>query len=801
MATATIVCRVAALVLISAIGTCRADAIDPSRGVRPFAVRDVELLESPFLSSMRVNRTHLLKHDPDRLLAPFLDEAGLKPRAPGYGNWEGTGLGGHTGGHYLSALAYTAAALDDATCRERLEYMVSELARCQAAHGDGYIGGVPNSRELWEQVRLGDIRASGFALNDRWVPFYNLHKTYAGLRDAYLVAGVTEAKPLLVGLSDWCLDLLSGLSDEQVQAILACEHGGMNEVLADTAAITDDDRYLLAAERFSHEALLEPLSAGRDELDGWHANTQVPKVIGFQRIAALGGPARYHTAAEFFWRTVVENRTIAIGGNSVAEHFPSARRSIDFVTDRQGPETCNTYNMLRLTKQLFEQSPEARYIDYYERALYNHILSSHHPEHGGYVYFTSARPRHYRVYSQAEQCFWCCVGSGMENHTRYGEFIYAHDDESLYVNLFIPSRLDWAAKGLKLTQTTQYPDEPISKIELSLKQPQRFALRVRRPGWARGSGWQLVINGESADVGTPPQSYAVIDRTWQDGDRVEVRLPMSVGVEPLPHLDHYVALTYGPVVLAAATGAEDLDGLVAGDARMDHVASGPLLPLNEAPMLVCRSDEIASLVDRLPAEGLAFRFTGGVQPERYGSLRLVPFHRVHDTRYQIYWRQARPEEYADLLAAAEAAEQARIELDRITIDHVAPGEQQPESEHHFRGEGTSTGVWRDRRFRHADGWFSYDLNTNEQRDLTLRLTYFGSDRRDFDILINGELLAEVHLAAPQPGEFFDRDYPLSEEHVAAAQDASLTVTFRAKPGSMAGGIFDVRLLRKTEQAE
>jgi hypothetical protein len=289
--------------------------------------------------------------------------------------------------------------------------MVSELARCQQTSGDGYIGGVPGSRAFWKEVAGGRIEA----FRGKWVPWYNLHKTFAGLRDAWLVAGNKQAREVLLQLGDWCDRIVAGLSDQQMQRMLDTEHGGMNEVLADLYAISGDQKYLKLARRFCHEAVLGPLMDHQDRLTSLHANTQIPKVTGIERIAALAGDEKADSGARFFWETVTSRRTVVFGGNSVSEHFNTPTSFHVMLEHREGPETCNTYNMLRLTEQLFLSKPEATYADYYERALYNHILASINPTTPGYVYFTPIRPAHYRVYSQPELCFWCCVGTGMEN--------------------------------------------------------------------------------------------------------------------------------------------------------------------------------------------------------------------------------------------------------------------------------------------------------------------------------------------------------------------------------------------------
>src|SRR5476651_2393126 len=438
----------------TAIGSFTA-ALGQQSKMQPFKLNQVQLLQSPFLSAEQTDLTYMLKLEPDRLLAPFLREAGLKPKAQSYGNWESTGLDGHTAGHYLTALAQMYAAEGSAECKKRLDYMVSELGRCQDNNKNGYVGGVPGGMHMWALVKTGDFSE----FNRKWVPWYNLHKLFAGLRDCYLLAGSEQAKNEFLRLADWTNDETSGLSDKQMQSMLNMEHGGMDEVLADAYALTGDKKYLALAERFCHKQILDPLEHHIDNLTGLHANTQIPKVIGFERIAELSNDNKNASAASFFWQTVVNNRTISIGGNSVKEHFNPAGNFESMVESEQGPETCNSNNMLKLSKMLFLDEGKPEYIDFYERLLYNHILSSQHPVTGGFVYFTPIHPQHYRVYSTADESFWCCVGTGLENHGKYGELIYSRKNNNIYVNLFIPSVLQWKQNGIKLTQQNKFPEE------------------------------------------------------------------------------------------------------------------------------------------------------------------------------------------------------------------------------------------------------------------------------------------------------------------------------------------------------
>ena len=790
-------------------------SLTPARGAAPapaggptalFPLSAVRLLDGPFRHAQQLNEAYVLQHDVDRLLAPYRREAGLPPRAPAYPNWESSGLDGHTAGHYLTALAQGVATSGHAEMKRRLDYFVAELAECQAANGNGYVGPIPGSAALWAEVAAGQLRVEPFSVNGKWVPWYNLHKLYAGLRDAWLLTGQEQAREVLVGLSDWCAELTANLSDAQMQELLRAEHGGMNEVLADVAAITGDSKYLTLAKRFSHRALLEPLRQREDRLTGLHANTQIPKAIGFARVAELDqGPATagWVDAARFFWSTVVERRSVAFGGNSVREHFNAPDDFASLLESREGPETCNTYNMLRLSEQLFRLQPEARYADYYERALFNHILSSQHPEHGGFVYFTPIRPQHYRVYSQPEQCFWCCVGSGMENHGKYGQFAYAHRGRDLFVNLYLPSELVWPGEGLVVRQETRFPEEPRSQLVLKLDQPRRFTIYLRHPEWVRADEWSVQVNGEAwpAAATSAPASYFALEREWRDGDRIDVELPLHPRLEWLPDGSDYAAVLYGPIVLAAKTAPADPEGLIAGDGRMAHIAPGPYRPLESAPMLVGARETLASQVRLMPGEDspLTFSVDSALRPESARGLRLVPFSQVHDARYMLYWRTVSAEDYDQVVQQLRRTEQVQQELLARTLDSVAPGEQQPEVEHRYAGEDSNTGVTLGRHWRDAGRWFEYELQTEPGVPVALILTYAAWERdRAFDLEVNGRAVAAVKLDGRQPDRFIDVTYPIPDDLAASPDGGVLRVRFVARDGRRTGSVYGVRLVRRLE---
>lgn len=785
-----------ALMLSSATGTvCAQDRLYADE----FPLGDVTLLDGPLKKARDLNINTLLKYDCDRLLAPYLKEAGLTPKGKSYPNWDG--LDGHVGGHYLTAMAINAAT-GDKECQKRMEYFISELQACADANaknhpewGKGYVGGVPGSDRIWGNFKKGNFGPYYGA----WVPFYNIHKMYAGLRDAWVYCGNEQAKQLFLGFCDWAIDLTAGLTDAQVERALDTEHGGMNEVLADAYAITGQQKYLDVARRFSHRRLLNPLMQRRDILDNMHANTQVPKVIGFERIAELGGDEAYHTAGAYFWDIVTGERTLAFGGNSRREHFPSKEACQDFVQDIDGPESCNTNNMMKLTEDLHRRNPEARFADYYEVAMFNHILSTQHPEHGGYVYFTSARPRHYRNYSAPNEAMWCCVGTGMENHGKYGQFVYTHHANALYVNLFVASELNWKEKGLKLRQETQFPYAETSRITITqspnTKQP--IPIMVRYPGWVKPGQFSVKVNGKPVSIVTGPASYVTIDRQWKKGDVVDIQFPMHNSVKYLPNMPQYIALMHGPIMLAMKTGTEDLAMLIADDSRFGQLAVGKKLPIDQAPILVNKDVEsIANQLQPIAGKPLHFNLTTKMVNEIRNE--LMPFFELHDSRYMMYWLALSEDSYKDYLTNLAKQEQERQALEARTTDKVQPGEQQPESDHFMETDNSTVGNTNDVFFRDArDGhYFSYLMQTGGKTDLSLRLKYWGVGdwkNPEFDIFVDDALVTTVNLVGKyRTSQFKFEEYPIPAELLKGKKQ--IRVKFVAKPHKQVGEIYEVRLI-------
>lgn len=760
-------------------------------------LQHVRLLPSPFQAAQETNLQYLLALQPDRLLAPYRLQAGLESPTPGYGNWEEDGLDGHIGGHYLSALAMMYTSTGDEQIKQRLDYMLTALEEVQAANGDGYIGGVPDSHSLWNEIRAGNIEADLFILNDKWVPWYNLDKVFSGLRDVYVHTGDEKALRLLTGLGEWALELVSDLTDAQIQAMLVSEHGALNAVFADLYDFTSDPAYLRLAQQFSHQQILQPLAQRQDNLDGLHANTQIPKALGFERIYSLSGEQNYGDAAEYFWHTVTSSRTVSIGGNSVREHFHPKDDFFPIIEDVEGPETCNSYNMLKLSKLLYQRSADTRYIQYYERTLYNHILSSQHPDHGGLVYFTPMRPNHYRVYSAVEDGMWCCVGSGIENHSKYGLMIYAHQADTLYINLFIPSELAWEEQGIHVTMETHFPDD--DSVHLTFNSATQKTIKIRYPDWVEEGQLSMAINGESLTINANPGEYIEITRDWQENDQLSWHMPMQLSLEQLPDGSDYYSVLYGPVVLGAKTApsvAEQLS-FVADNSRMGHIASGPQCALENAPMFVADDLDFLDKIQRLPGSPLTFKVVDEelIQPAFVQPTYLIPFFRIHDARYTLYWPYSPADNVSEFRETQLRQSQSDQQLRQATIDSVTPGEQQPEADHYFQGEHTRAGVNNGHHWRDARGWFSYRLSNPNKEANVLRITYWGTDTgRQFDVLVNDTRLASEHLRGEHGPALFSREYVLPEH---LRNSDVLIVRFQANPGSIAGGVYGVDLLRES----
>ncbi len=795
-----------------------------------FDLSEITLLDSPLKQAMETNDALLLEYDADRLMTPFIRQAGLDSDSsskyygwssshPSFSNWALTSwsLEGHVGGHYLTALALAYAASDDettkASMKERLDYCLDILKDCQDAYDTntsglyGFLGGQPIN-SVWTGLYSGSTTT--YNTYGSWVPFYCEHKVLAGLRDAWIYTDSEVAKELFTKMCDWSVNVVSNLTESQMQAVLDWEHGGMNEVLADAYRLLGDEKYLEAAKTYSHQTMVSGMQTlSTTFLDGKHANTQVPKYIGFERIyQESSSETTYQTAAHNFWHDVAENRTVCIGGNSVSEHFLSATAASNYISNLDGPESCNTNNMLKLSEMLFDETHSAEYADFYEQAMWNHILSTQDPQTGGYVYFTTLRPQGYRIYSTVNSAMWCCVGTGMENHSKYGHFVYTHsaDNSVLYVNLFTASEL--ASDNFALKQETEFPYEETSTI--TINQAGTYTLAIRHPHWVTEE-YAISVNGEAqtTSVTEGTASYVEINRTWAAGDVVEVSLPMELRYEECPNLSDYIAFKYGPILLAAQTTAqseeeaaetgltyEELQNEYAGDGRMDHAPGSMAKGLNvsTSALLIGERDSVLS---RITATDEALTFD--IATTNWDTLQLVPFYTIHHARYQCYWYQQTEENY--LASSLMADEIAAAKIESRTIDFVATGEQQSEAGHlaNYSDDSTS-GMYNDEYYRDAQssGYFEYTLETQGLTDsVSLMVRYTIADAgRTCKVLIDGTDFATVTIPSTYPGAddqgFYNDEKPIPSSLLEGK--TSIVVRFEGTGTTLVPGLYYVRLL-------
>ena len=769
-------------VALSAIsGWADVPALKVPRVLEPFPLADVRLLNGPFHDAMLRDSKYLLSLEPDRLLHTFRLNVGLPSNAQPLGGWEEpkVELRGHSLGHYLSALSLMYASTGEAEFKRRVDHIVAELAVCQSnsvsvGFHEGYLSAFPESFvDRVEQAKKV------------WAPWYTLHKIMAGLLDANQLCGNAQALVVLEKMAGWVKFRVDRLPHEQMQKSLDNEHGGMNEVLANLYAVTGNANYLALSAAFNHAKVLDPLAHGEDRLDGIHANTQIPKIIGVTREYELTGDAQFLAMANTFWDSVALRRAYVIGGHSDHEHFFSTNEFSKHLSP-DTCETCNTYNMLKLTRELFALKPDAAKMDFYERALYNHILASQDPETGMFVYFPSLKPGHFKVYSTPEDSFWCCVGTGMENHSKYGETIYFRAADSLYVNLFIASEFSWKEKGLVVRQETGFPESDTTTLKFKAEKPVGFALNIRRPAWAV-DGLFVSINGEKQTVTSAPGSYFSVSREWHDGDKIEIRLPMRLHTEQLPGVSNEVALLYGPIVLAGEMGTNAMPSPFVK--RQTDLSR---LPAPAAPVLVCEAGQLLNHVQPVPGQALTFRTQGIGRPD---DVTLIPFYRMHRERYSVYWKVLSKTGWQAHQVELAAAEAQRIADEARVVDSVNPGESQSETDHRFQGGATHSGDFKSRKWRDATDWFSYEVKILPDQPLQLACTFWGNDggRREFDLLVDGIIIATQKLKNERPGEFYELTYLIPVELTRGKN--TVVVKFVAHSGNKAGGVFGVRILK------
>jgi DUF1680 family protein len=762
--------------------TCRA---------HPLPLNRVRVTGGPLKRAQELDARYLLELEPDRMLALLRESAGLTARAAPYEGWDGRGrqLSGHIAGHYLSAVSLMYAATGDERFKQRADYLVAELQEIQKAHGDGYLGaqtdreGTPGKR-LLEQMAEGRIDAAAFDLNGLWAPWYVHHKLFAGLRDAYRLTGNRTALEVARAYAGWVERVLAPLNDEQLQRMLRTEFGGIMETLVDLYADTGDARWLRLADKFHHRAVVDPLAEGRDILQHLHGNTQVPKLHGhLVRYLHTGDPFHLR-AARFFWERVAGHHSFATGGHGRNEYFGAPGRLSDMIEGRTA-ETCNVYNMLKLTRALFAVEPEVRYAEFHERALFNHILASIDPEDGRVCYMVPVGRGVQHEYQDMFRSFTCCVGTGMESHALHGHGVYYEAGDTLWVNLYVPSEADWTRQRARVQLQTGFPLGETASLTLRLEQPRPLTLALRRPAWA-GEGFAVRVNGERVATLGPPGSYVRLTRTWRDGDTVAVVLPKTLREEPLPDNPHRVALLWGPLVLAA-----DLGPATARRPREERQRQTDPAEFT----LVVPEGPVSQWLQAVAGEPGTFRTR---QTATQTEVTFKPFYQLARRQYAVYWDRYTPEQWAREKEAREKQAAARQRIEAATVVYIEPGNAESEKPYQFQGEGAGTIRVEGRSGRRADRWFSYELPLPGPGRWAVVVTYGNDTPRNttFSVLINGEKVGEQTVRRRSPEELvrFEEVTYVVPPSLVEGRD-KLLVRFEAPAGQLVSGVFGVRLVR------
>jgi DUF1680 family protein len=779
--------------LLSVVGSIDAQQIKNAIPdiARPLPLSAVRLTGGPLKHAQELDIDYLLKLEPDRMMAGYRIRAGLTPKAEGYGGWDspnGKQLTGHIAGHYLSAVSLMYAATGDVRFKERADYLVKEMKEVQDKRANGYLGAITDTKgtegeAIFEEVARGNIRSSFFDLNGLWSPWYTLHKTFAGLRDAYRFTGNRTALEVEAKFAAWAETILSKLDQAQTQKMLNTEFGGMNEVLADLYADTGDKRWLDLSHHFDHQAVRDPLSRHEDILAGLHGNTQVPKMIGYLARYIYTGDKTDGAAAEFFWDAVALHHSYATGGHGRDEYFGPPDKLGDRVEGRTD-ESCNVYNMLKMTRTLFAIHPEIKYAEFEERALFNHVLGSIDPEDGRTCYMVPVGRGVQHEYQDMLRGFTCCVGSGMESHGLHGDGIYYESGDKLWVNLYAPSTANWQTAGVNLAMETTFPEGDSATLRISTPKTKQFTLALRRPSWA-GTGFTIKVNGVAMKDVSKPGSYVEVKRSWKNGDTVALTLPKTLRIEPTPDTPTRVALMWGPLVLAGDLGPE----------RERRGGGSPIGPIPSFVSNGAMTDWLKPAADK-PGN---FHAVGRDDDDQAREVDLVPFYRLHRRSYTIYWDLYSAEGWKQKLSEVAGERERQRKLEAATISALQPGEAEKEKAFNQQGEETTIDRMLGRTGRRGRKWFSFDVPVEPSGQVALVVTYNTEQRpkRAAEILIDGQHIGEQAIEGSPNGSavghFFDVDYKIPANLI--KDKRKVTVRFQATSGSEIPTVFGVRTIR------
>jgi DUF1680 family protein len=791
---------------------------DATVRARPLPLANVRLTGGPLRHAQELDIKYLLELEPDRMLAYYRKTAGLEPKAKPYDGWDGGGrnLTGHIAGHYLSAVSLMWTATGDQRFKDRATYIVDELKVVQDKHGDGYLSALEGGRKCFEALSRGEIKAAAFDLNGEWSPWYTLHKTFAGLRDAYRHTGNRTALDVETKFAAWAEGVLSKLDDTQIQHMLDTEFGGMNEVLVDLWHDTNDPRWLRLSYDFEQYAFIEPLQRHQDNLGGKHANTQIPKLIGnASRYMYTGQPSDL-LAASYFWDIVARNHSFSTGGDGTDEYF-GPPDLLGARVDGRTAESCNVYNMLKLSRQLFSVWPDAHYGDFHERAMYNHALASINRDDGRMCYMVPVGRGVTHEYQDMFESFTCCVGTGMENHALHGDGLYYESPHQLWVNQYAPSTAKWSAAGVELSMASDFPEGESAKLTLTLRSPKELTLSLRRPYWVTDD-FSVKVNGRAVEEPaegtklttgsrgnrrkmysspTPVGEFVDIKRTWRSGDVVEVTLPKSLRLEPTPDQPSRAAIMWGPLVLAADLGPEPAR-------RRGRDREGPPPDRPVVPVIV--SDEpVEKWLEPVAGEPGRFRTKGVArEPDAEGKahdVELIPFYRMGARTYAVYWDTYTSDSWEKKKAEYRAEAEHQRMLEAASVAFVKPGRESTEKGFNYQSGKETSSHWNmGRTARASRSWFSYDLAVDPSHPMAVVATYYTADRRtlpaSFEILVDGEKVADEHVERSDPGRFVDETYSIPASLVKGKK--KVTVRFQAKDGSQVGAVYGVRIVRSDQ---
>ena len=830
-------------VCLMLLGGLATSGLSAQHAFYPTAFRpdEVTLLDGPFKRAQQRNFESLMEYDTDRLLTPFVRQSGLsstKDEKSPYYQWEyhhppftsfawnpALAMDGHLLGHYLSALSLAYAASHDdaqrAAFRQRIDYIVGTLCDCQAVFDNdksgmrGFIGGLPDN-SIWTSLLKADYQV--YNQRGNWVPYYCEHKVMAGLRDAWVYAGNEQAREALRKMCDWVIQTVALFNQDLMELhMLQWETGGMHEVLAEASQIFGDSKYLKAAHKFSHEIVVENMNSDADHtfIDKRHTNELAAMFLGFARISQMKSELRYDNSARAFWEEVTTRRLTAIGGTGVGGFFTTRGKASSVLTDGDGPDLCTSVNMMRLSAALFARSRKARYMDYCERVMLNHVLASQDPETGGFTYYTSLRPESYRIYSKTNAAMWCCLGSGMESQSMYGEFIYTMADDTLFVNQFVASELN--SDKVQLTQQSDYPYGTTSRI--TIRRKGNYQLAVRHPDWTTAD-FRISVNGTPLkarpETCTAGQSaYICCGHNWKEGDVVEVTYPMTLTFEPCPGNGNYIALRYGPCLLAAQTTTtvagqphyELLQKEYGGEGLHDFSPQARLVFPNSAlaPMLICPLPDVPKRIRLADASRLEFEVDASAPGSMWQKVSMRPFFDLHHCRYTIYWNQQSEEAWRRNPLYEVALKHQQDE--ESVLDEILPGNAESETTHPLlTSETGSRGMLNGCTFREAPAnhWFEYKVDVTAASDLlaqgkalSLVCMFCVNDRgRSCDILIDGESIERytaLEIENPGKNKFFEQTFRIPDALLQGKKQ--VTLRFSSTDSNPVPRLFRVRLCK------